>query len=136
MLRSKKFIVISIIAAVVLIGGVAGVALAQAGSTETQSQGKTLLGRVAAILGIDQQRVEDAFSKAKRDMADEALDARLKAMVENGKITQQQADQYETWWQARPDTAPLFRGKLDRNGRLGLGPGMQWRLPPSTAPAQ
>jgi len=136
MLKSKKFIVISVIAAVVLIAGVAGVALAQTGSAETQAEGKTLLGRVATILGIEQQKVEDAFKQATREMADEGLDAKLKAMVENGRITQEQADQYKSWWQARPDTELLAPKQFGRLGGRGFGPGMRWCVPPGVPPAK
>lgn len=136
MLRSKKFIIISVIVAVVLTAAVAGVALAQTGGSDAQTGQTTLMGRVAAILGIDQQKVEDAFSQAKKEMADEALDAKLKAMVENGKITQDQADQYRTWWQARPDSPLLAQKQFGRFGpRGGCGPGMAWGIPPVKAPA-
>jgi hypothetical protein len=123
MLRSKKFIIVSAILAVVLVVGIAGVAIAQTGG-ETQSGGKTLLGRVAAILNLDEQTVEDAFQQAKKEMADEALDARLNALVEKGTITQGQADEYKEWWQGRPDTlAPAIRG-FGRFGMRGFAPGM------------
>ena len=111
MWRSKKFIVVALVAALVLVGSTAGVVLAQTGSggdsqtgvtlaSDNASQPKTLLARVAAILGIDQQKVEDAFTQARTEMRDEAL----QKLVDEGKITQQQADQYKKWWQSRPDT--------------------------------
>jgi hypothetical protein len=94
------------------------------------------LGRVAAILGIEQQKVEDAFKQANREMADKALDKRLQTMVENGRITQEQADQYKDWWTARPDS-PLVNPK--QFGRFGLKGGfgrcMPWGVPPVKADA-
>ncbi len=104
MWRRKKLIIVAILAtAVLLVGSIGGVALAQTGSTGDTTSGKTLLARVAAILGIDRQKVEDAFAQAQREMRDEALDTRLKNLVDQGKITQQQADQYKAWVKSRPD---------------------------------
>jgi hypothetical protein len=100
MWRSKKFIIIvSVVAALALVGSLTGVALAQ----DTSGSGKTLLARVAEILGIDQQKVEDAFAQAQEDMQNEALDNYLKNLVDQGKITQEQANQYKAWVQSRPD---------------------------------
>jgi hypothetical protein len=115
MWRSKKFIIIAVlVATVVLAGSTAGVVLARAGSggdsqtgvtpaSDNVSQSKTLLARVAAILGIDQQKVEDAFTQARTEMRDEALDNYLNNLVAQGKITQAQADQYKAWVKSRPD---------------------------------
>jgi len=45
-------------------------------------------------------------------MQDEALDSYLQELVDEGKITQDEADQYKAWWQARPDMEP-FRQQLE-----------------------
>ncbi len=121
MWRSKKFIVIAIVVALVLGLGISSVALAQTGSTDATSDNKTLLARVAAILGIDQQTVENAFSQARLDMRNEALDSYLKNLVDQGKITQEQADQYKQWWQSKPDMEP-FQQQLKewRQARPGI----------------
>lgn len=127
--RRKKFIILAVVLSVVLVGTVAGVALAQTSDTNTQTSQKTLLARVATILGIDQKKVEDAFAQARREMANEALDSRLKALVEEGKLTQQQADQYKSWWQAKPDL-PLLDGKgFGRMGERGHWPRARATLP-------
>jgi len=102
MWRSKKFIV-AVLIAVVLVGSMGGVIFAQTENGD-DSQPKTLLVRVAEILGIDQQKLEDAFTQARSEMQDEALDSRLQNLVNEGKITQEEADQYKVWLQARPDT--------------------------------
>jgi hypothetical protein len=102
MWRSKRFIIVAVLAAVVLVGSTATVVLAQSGNVDG-GQPKMLLARVAEILGIDQQKVEDAFAQAQSEMRDEALDNYLKNLVDQGKITQEQADQYKVWWQSRPD---------------------------------
>jgi len=101
--RSKKFIVIAVIVAVLAVGAVAGVAVAQ--TSNPDAQGKSLIARVAAILGIDEQRVQDAFDQAQKDMKNEALDTFLQKQVESGKITQEQADADKQWLQSKPDTS-------------------------------
>lgn len=107
MLRSRKFIIVVVLAAtVILVGSLTGVAIVQAGSTDNATPGKTLVARVATILGIDQQKVEDAFAQAQRERQEEALDNYLKSLVDKGTITQEQADQYKQWLQSRPDMAP------------------------------
>ena len=135
MWKRKKFIIIAVVVGLVLVlvGSLAGVALAQEDTTSTQP--KTLLARVATILGIDQQEVEDAFAQAQREMQAEALDNYLNSMVEQGKITQEQANQYKTWWQARPETPlPGVKGF----GRCFPGGGMRWGGGPArgTLPVQ
>ncbi len=131
MWRSKKLLIIAVLAAVVLAGSIGGIALAQTGSADNTTSGTTLLARVAAILGIDQQKVEDAFAQAQRQMQEEALDNYLKNLVDQGKITQEQADQYKAWVQARPDL-PLGFG-LRGDGGFGGPRGFRgWHCPSGT----
>ena len=124
MWRSKKFIVVTLLAVVVLVGSTAGVALAQTESGNN-SQPKTLLSRVAEILSIDQQTLEDAFAQAQSEMRAEALKDRLQSLVDEGKITQEQADQYLEWWQSKPDVSAGFgfagSGFCGRGGSGGWG---------------
>jgi len=125
MWRRKKFIVVAVLAAVILAGSVGGVALAQTGNGD-DSQPKTLIARVAEILGIDQQKLEDAFAQARSEMRDEALDSYLHDLVEQGTITEEQAVQYKAWWQARPDIEP-FRQQLRewQQARPGIPPELE-----------
>ena len=110
MWRSKKFIIIGVLAAVLLVGSIGGVAFAQT-ETVDDTQPKTLMARVADILGIEQQTLEDAFAQARSEMQDEALDTYLEGLVNEGTITQEEADQYRAWHHARPDFEP-FRQQL------------------------
>jgi len=64
MWKSKKFILIAVLTAVVVGGTIGGIALAHTGNGD-DSQPKTLMTRVAEILGIDQQKLEDAFAHAR-----------------------------------------------------------------------
>ena len=130
MWRSRKFIVAVLAAALLLVGIIGGVALAaddggsaavvdSATDDSGDSQPTTLLGRVAEILGIDQQTVEDAFAQAQSEMREEAMDTYLQKLVDEGKITQEQADQYKTWWQSKPDMTP-YQQWLEAQPDLGV----------------
>jgi|WetSurMetagenome_2_1015567.scaffolds.fasta_scaffold286377_2 hypothetical protein len=130
MWKNKRFLVIAAIVAVVLIISIAGVALAQTNDSNS-TQGKSFAARVAAMLGIDQQKVEDAFTQAQKDMTNEAMDARLKSLVDSGKITQEQADQYQQWWQSRPSDILPGAGPGTGIGRGGFK--MGWCLPRSNS---
>ncbi|MFH1031000.1 MAG: hypothetical protein V1767_00285 [Chloroflexota bacterium] len=134
--KNKKWVIVAVlVAAVVLAGSIGGIALAQTGTTNDQvGAGKTLLSRVATILGIDQQKVEDAFAQAQREVRDEALDAKLKALVDAGKLTQEQANQYKTWWQSKPNLPDGFgfmgpRGLKGMGGFRGFGGCPNWNGP-------
>ncbi len=105
MWRSKKFIIAVVLAVLAVVGGTSAAVLAA--SNSDASPPKTLLGRVAEILGIDQQKVEDAFAQAQSEMQDEALDSYLQKLVDEGKITEEEAVQYKAWWQAKPDMGPF-----------------------------
>ncbi len=128
MLKKRgKLILIAAFAALLVVGSIAGVALAQTGTGT--NPGKTLLARVATIVGVDQQKLQDAFNTAKREMRDEALSKRLQDLVSQGKMTQQQADQYKSWVQSRPE---LPSGVGPHFGR-GFGHGFKG-MPPVPPP--
>lgn len=115
MWRSKKFIVIAL-AAVLLVGSAAGVVLAADNGDDSQPGALfgDLWDKVCAIYedntgdDIDPEALKDAFAQARIEMRDEVLQNRLQNLVEQGKITQDEADQYKEWWQARPDVAAGF----------------------------
>jgi hypothetical protein len=76
-----------------------------------QENRDALLTRVAGILGIDKQDLENAFQQAQRELREKALDTRLQELVNQGAWTQQQADAYKAWIKARPDVPPLQLGR-------------------------
>ncbi len=127
MKHKKKAALIGLVLGAVLLSGiVGGVALAQT-TTVGSSSSMSFVARVAGILGIDQQKVEDAFAQAQKDQEAERLDSQLKALVADGKLTQQQADQYKQWWQSMP-SMPSGLGLPGMGGDRGMrGPG---DLPP------
>lgn len=120
MWRNKKLIVIALLAAVLAVGSIGGIVLAQ---TENGDEGQpgsryeALLDKVCGIYeantgtGIDSEQLILAFDQARKEMGDEALDNRLQNLIDQGEITQEEADQYKAWLQARPDTGP-YRQQL------------------------
>jgi len=133
MWRRKRFIIIGLLATVLLAASIGGIVLAQAENGD-DSQPKTLLDRVAEILvgkgiNVTLEQLKDAFTQAQSEMRDEALDRYLQGLVDKGKITQEQADQYKAWWQARPDVE-LYRQQLEEwwQERPGMPPELkEWQ---------
>jgi type VI protein secretion system component VasK len=127
MWRSKKFIIIAVLAAVILAGTIGGVALAQTGDDNTskaQAKVTALLDKVAEIYqkntgtAIDSAELQKAITEAGKALRDEAFDKYLQGLVASGKITQEQADQYKNWLNAKPDVPLPF----DKNNGGGLMP--------------
>jgi hypothetical protein len=96
------------------------------GGFTVETRQEALLDRVCQIyqentgVAIDPQQLKDAFAQAQKEMQDEALQSWLQKLVNEGKITQDQADQYLQWWQSRPDI------ELPELGGHGHGGGMMW----------
>ena len=72
-----------------------------------QEHRDALAARVAEILGIDEQELENAFKQAQSELRGKVLDTRLQELVNQGEWTQQQADAFKAWIKARPDVPPL-----------------------------
>jgi hypothetical protein len=145
MWRSKKFIVIAVLAAVVLAGSIGGVALAQTGTDDDRqplAQHEALLAKVCAIyeentgVAINSEELQKAFDQARSEVQDEALNSFLQGLVDEGKITQEEADQYKAWLESKPDVAfplaPGFSGPGMHRGFGGFGcfPGGEGPQPP------
>ena len=130
MWRNKKVILLVALATALLIGSIAGVTFAQTGSgddSQAKTQYEAVLDKVSQIyqqntgVAIDAQQLKTAFAQAQKEMQNEALQSWLENLVSEGKITQEQADQYLQWWQSRPDTL------LPNTPLLGpRGGGMMW----------
>jgi uncharacterized membrane protein len=124
MWRSKKFIFIGVIViAIVLTGTLGGVAIAQANddsANQAQTAENTLMEKVAEIYQantgttIDVQQLKKAFEQAGQEIRSEARDNFLQKLVDEGKITQEQSDQFKAWLEAKPDIPSLL-------GQAGCG---------------
>jgi hypothetical protein len=126
MRKHKKTIIFSIVAVVVLTGGLVGGILAtDQVFADDGNPGKgrrgALLTRTAQILGVDQTDLENAFKQANKELRTEALEAKLQEFVSSGKITQAQADEFMDWINLRPDVPannPRILQKLVDEGKL------------------
>ena len=122
----KRWIIVSVVMAALAIALTGGAILAQDDDDDDGS--KSFAGRVAEILDLDEDTVADAMKQAKEDMRDEAIKAKLDALVEAGEITQDEADDYLEWLESRPDVdfggghGRGFRGK----GGFGRKHGWGW----------
>jgi len=135
-MRKRKWFIPVVVLSIVLIGGVTGGVLAAAdnssSNTESQSQAtdryQAFLDKACAIyeentgVAIDSEQLKDALDQARSEIQDEALESRLQDLVDEGKITQEEADQYLEWWQSRPDIELPLPGL----GGHGHGGGMMW----------
>jgi hypothetical protein len=75
------------------------------------------LDRVAQILGIDKQKLADAFKQAGTELAQKRTGDMFAKLVTDGKLTQAQADQYKAWLTAKPAGVPGFGfGDATREG--------------------
>ena len=144
MWRSKKLIIAAVLAAVMLAGGIGGVVLATDNGDDSEPDAKyeALLNRVGEIyqqntgVALDQEALKDAFAQAQSEMQAEALETWIQSLVEEGKITQEQADEDLAWWQAKPDgTFGFGFGFGGRGGFRGMGGPRRmhsfgWHTPP------
>ena len=128
MWRSKKLIIVAVLAAVIMAGGIGGVVLAADNEDDSQPEARcgALLERVCEIyeektgVAIDAQELEGAFIQARSEMQTQALQNRFQNLVDEGKITQQQADDYQNWQKAKPDIPSGF-GSRGHGGVSGHG---------------
>ncbi|MCL0029069.1 hypothetical protein M1N23_02860 [Dehalococcoidia bacterium] len=119
----KYKIVIPIAIAMVAVAVVSfSVALAQ-GNGEGDSNASKLAIKVAEILGLDTTEVNDAIKQARKELRDEATTKRINALVEKGRLTQEQADKYLNWIQSRPADIP----SIGKHSFMERGPHRGWK---------
>jgi len=145
-MRKRKWFIPVVVVSVLLVGGIVGGAVVAASDSSSnavdQSQAteryQVLLDRACAIyeeqtgVAIDSEQLKDALEQAREEMWDEALENWLQNLVDNGKITGEEADQYLEWWHSRPDVElPLPRlGGHGRCFQIQIGP---WCAPDASA---
>ena len=149
-MRQRKWFIPIVVASVLLIGGLVGGAIVAADDSsdniENQNQAtdsnQALLDRACVIyeentgVAINSEQLKDALKQARSEIQNEALESRLQNLVDEGLITQEEADNYLEWWQSRPDVGFPLPGL----GRPGSGGGMMrggcfqpWDTPDITA---
>jgi hypothetical protein len=119
MSRTKKFIIIAVSVAVAL-------AAENGDDNRPKPPDVDILERVCTIyeqktgVAIDQAALKDAFAQARSEIQKEWQQARLQDMVSQGKITQEEADQFLNWWESKPNVP--FGFGFQRHGRFhGMG---------------
>ncbi len=122
----KRWLFIPIVVLLVAMGVVGGAVLAEQVSdgdkVTDDGDKKGFAGRVAEILGLDEETVADAMKQAKKEMHEEYVQAWLDKMVESGRITQEQADEYQDWLDDRPEGfEKSWRKGSGRDGLRGKG---------------
>ncbi len=113
----KKLIAGIAAAALIAVGVMGGVVLAQEAE---DSESKSLFERIAEILnvdGVDGDDIESAYNEARQDIQTEKLSAYLDKLVEDEVIDQDTADEYLEWYEGRPEGLPNFGTKREFGGR-------------------
>ena len=132
-MRKHKWF-IPVVLSVVLIGGITGGVMVAAddssGVVDQQNQladrHQELLDRACAIYqentgtAIDSEQFKAALKQAQGELREEALESHLQDLVENGKLTQEEADNYLEWWQSRPDIQVPLPGLGGPAPRVGM----------------
>ncbi len=71
------------------------------------TESSELLSRVAEILGISEEELSNAFAQAKQEMMAERCEVAfyefLKQAIEEGLITEEEAEEIKEWWEQRPE---------------------------------
>jgi hypothetical protein len=144
MWRSKKFIIVTVLATVALAGSIGGIALAAGDGDDNGPAAKfgEFIDKVCYIYekntddAIDADELQKAIAEAQSEMQAAAMEARLAKMVENGVIDETQAEEFQEWWASRPDV-PVVPGlgghgmHRDFGGsRCGFGGGFRPPPPP------
>lgn len=134
MSKKKKIILGALLSTAAIVGITSVVAFAHDEpeiETDPGARHDALLERIAEIyedntgVALEPEALKDAFIEARDEMIEEALENRLDRLVEEGVLTQEEADELREWLESRPDI-PLpgsrFRGRLGGCGGRG-GPG-------------
>lgn len=106
MSKKVKVLISAVALALLLTVGVTATVMAEEEEETTpppEENAQGLLERVADILEIDEDDLIAAFKQAQQEMKEEVFINRLNQAVEEGRITQEQADEIREWWELRPD---------------------------------
>lgn len=116
--RLSIFLIGTAVSVVAVVGTFAGLAAAQ--SNDDDDDRRTFAERVATILGIESDDVESAMQQAKEAIQTERRDAKFVGLVEDGTLTQDEADAIKTWQDSKPEIEFNLDGQ-DGDGKRGWG---------------
>ncbi len=128
MMKKRLIIISSVVSAVIvlmgLVGGTVFAATPTTPATGTAVNPQSVFAaKVAGLLGKTQAEVEAAFTQAQKEMKADAQAKMLAKLVADGKMTQEQANQYKTWLDSKPNVPGLAGPQGSRGGMMGRGPG-------------
>ena len=127
-MKRRVFLIVGVLTGLLALGIAGGAVIAQEATTtdEETAEDKSaffddFVARVAEILDEDEDTVRDAIETAREETKEawqekweaayrEKLKEKLDAAVEADKITQDEADEYLTWHDDRPDGVAVGRG--------------------------
>lgn len=136
----RKWLIVPALTALLLTGAITGTAFAQSGSDDDSSSASRFVEILAEKLGIDEDQVQTAVEETKAELQaerkaawEQRLRDKLAAMVEEGKITQEQAEEYFDWYLDPPELAQdrfgkkFAFGKGHHRGKRGGSWGYGWK---------
>jgi hypothetical protein len=93
--------------------------VSESDETDTKdSRFDVFVSKLADKLGLDKDTVSTAIKEVRQEMMEEAWAERLQEAIDEGFITQEQADEILEWIRSRPDALDELSGF-----GLGFGPG-------------
>ena len=127
MRRSKKIILITLLGILVLAGSIGGVVMATENGDDSQPEPRhgVILDRVCEIyednmgVAINSEELQKAFDQARSEIMTEARNQFRQRLIDEGKVTQEQLDEYDAWLEAKPDDMPFGPGQRGHGGRFG-----------------
>jgi len=121
-MRKLTYVLAGVLAVAVLLAGTMVAVNADDGrQVDGLRPAGKILERVAQILNIDKQELIDAFKQAGGEVRQQGLNDRLDKWVADGKLTQDEANQYKAWLTAKPSgvvIAPQVMKDLLKNGKI------------------
>jgi hypothetical protein len=121
-MKITAYIMAAVLALAITVAGLSATASADDGRQGPGLRpGGKILDRVAQILNIDRQKLVDAFKQAISEVRQQNAGDRLDQWVKDGKLTQDQADQFGAWLAAKPAgtvVAPKAMDTLLKNGKI------------------
>ena len=117
----KTWVLLTTVATVVAITVVSFSLVWAQGDEEKDRPASDFAARIAEILGLDATAVDAAIKQATIELKQKALQDKIDGLVEEGKLTQDQAAEYLEWIQSKPQGLPQigkpgFKGRTSREG--------------------
>lgn len=117
MSKKIKALVAVMVAILVLTAGSAAMVMAQDEEPpppppEQEAEANPFLQKIAEILGISVEELNSIFQQARQELKQDAFQQFLNRAVEEGRLTQEEADEISAWWGQRPEAADILLQRL------------------------